>query len=808
MKSETKVLIIGGGIAGVSTLYHLAKAGWQDAMLVERAELTSGSTWHAAGNLPHFSNSFNIMKLQQYSISLYQELARVTGASVGQHLTGAIRLAHSKERLDEFKRVAGMGEIAGLNLEVVDNDRLVELFPYLNPTGLLGGLWDPEDGHIDPTSVTNAMASLARQHGATIVRSNPVNSIERSSDGRWRVDTEKGLITAEVIVNAAGFRANEVAQMMGHQLPMCSMEHQYLVTDAIDELRDRPGMLPMLRDPDVSYYLRQEGKGLIVGPYEPGGIPWAVDGVPAAFGQELLQPALERLEDILGTAMEQVELVAKGGIKTVINGPVTYTPDGHPLVGPVPGVDNCYCITGFNFGIVQGGGAGHFMSQWIMDGHPELDLFELDPRRFGDYADHEYTVAKATEVYANEYQLGQPNEYAMRSAMRGQKVGPLYEQHKAANAVFGAYYGWERPSWFALPGEEPVEQHSFSRGHWDGAIRAECEAVMNDVGLLDLSPFTKFEVSGADALAFLDSISPNRLPTEAGGIALAHPLMPDGGVAWELSAVKLQNGSYYMMGPATGERLIEDWLRAREGRFADLQLRNVTAEWGSLVIAGPKARKLLQTLTDADVSNEAFPWFTGQEITVAGVPLRALRMNFVGELGWELHHPIEQQRQLYDALISAGQKFSLRHFGLRAMDSMRMEKAYPIWGPELNTEFSVLQSGLSFFVKLDKGDFEGRHSVAAEKAHGPSHRLVLLDVEPGEADAMGSEPVFDGSEIVGQTSSGAYGYRLNKSLALAFVRTDKATNGTLLSIQILGARRSATVSTRCLYDQAGNKMKA
>ncbi len=808
MKSETKVLVIGGGIAGVSTLYHLAKAGWTDVMLVEKLELTSGSTWHAAGNLPHFSTSFNIMKLQQYSISLYQQLARDTGQSVGHHMTGAVRLAHTKERLDEFKRVVGMGQLADLRLEMVDNDRLKELYPYLDTTGLLGGLWDPDDGHIDPTSVTNAMAGLARQAGATIVRNNPVTAIRQLQDGRWEVTTEKGVITAEKIVNAAGFRANEIAAMIGHQLPMCSMEHQYLVTAAIPELEAHSSMLPMLRDPDVSYYLRQEGKGFILGPYEKGGLPWAVDGVPEAFGQELLQPALDRLEDIIGAAMEQVELIGKGGVRTVINGPITYTPDGHPLIGPVHGYDNYYACTGFNFGIVQGGGAGHFMSQWIMNGHPDLDLWELDPRRFGEYASHAYTVAKCTEVYANEYQLGQPNEYAMRPEMRMQKVGPIHASQQAKNAVFGAYYGWERPSWFALPGQVAAEAHSFSRGNWDGAVRAECEAVARHVGLLDLSPFVKYEISGDDAFAFLDGISPNKLPTQAGGIALAHPLMADGGVAWELSVTRLQSGAYYMMGPAAAELMIDDWLRARARAFQNLNLKNITAAWGTLVIAGPKARELLSRLTHADVSNEAFPWFTGQEIEVAGVPVRALRMNFVGELGWELHHPIECQAELYKALVEAGTPLSLTHFGLRAMDSMRLEKAYPVWGRELTPEFSALASGLGFFIKTDKGDFEGKAAVVAERARPSSHRLVLMEVEAGEADAMGSEPVYQGDKVVGQTSSGGYGYRIGKSLAMAFVERAAATAGNVLHVGILGERKTAVVVKGCAYDPAGARMKS
>lgn len=806
MKNTTDVLIIGGGIAGVSTLYHLTKLGWTDVMLTEKLELTSGSTWHAAGNLPHFSNSYNVMKLQQYSIALYAKLKKETG-TVDHHQTGAVRLAHTQDRMDEFQRVVAMSEIAGLNLKIIDNDELKELYPFLDTTGLVGGMWDPDDGHIDPSSITNTMAAAAREAGATIVRNNPVSAIEQLENGRWKVTTEKGVIDAGIIVNAAGFRCNEVAEMVGHQLPVTSMEHQFVVTDNIPELEALDKMVPMLRDPDVSYYLRQEGNGFILGPYEKGGIPWATDGVPAAFGQELLQPDLDRIEEIMCTAMEQVEIITHAGVKTVVNGPITYTPDGHPLIGPVHGFDNYFVCTGFNFGIVQGGGAGHFMSQWIVNGHPELDLFELDPRRFGDYANHDYTVAKATEVYANEYQLGFPNEYAMREAKRNNKQSAIYEDHKAANAVFGAYFGWERPSWFAEEGQEPVEQHSFRRGNWFEAVEKECKLVENHVGLQDLSPFTKFEISGDNAFAYLDAMSPNKLPTKVGQIALSHPLTKEGGVAWEFSITLLENGSYYLMGPAAGELLIEDWLRTRLPKDGSVTLKNITRDYGTLVLAGPDARNVLSQVTDADLSNEAFPWFSGQEIEVAGVKVRALRMNFVGELGWELHHPIEGQKALHDALMEAGKSFNIGYFGMRAMDSLRLEKGYPMWGHDLNVEFSVLESNLGYFVKLDKGDFEGKEALVKEKEAGLKKKAVLIELHDTSVDAcVGMEPVYSDGKIVGQVSSGGYGYRCGKSLALAYVDTQYLDAE--LSVKVLGDVYKASVLKKIPYDPTGAKLKA
>ncbi|MGH1543390.1 MAG: GcvT family protein [Arenicella sp.] len=821
MKNKTDVLVIGGGIAGVSTLYHLTQMGWTDVMLTEKIELTSGSTWHAAGNLPHFSNSYNILKLQQYSIDLYSRLEELTGQSVDHHQTGAVRLAHTQDRMDEFERVVAMSDLAGLDLEMISLERLKELYPFLNTDGLLGAMWDPADGHIDPTSVTNAMAAGARAGGATIVRNNPVEAIEQQDDGRWLVTTPQGVIDAGIIVNAAGFRGNEVAAMVGHQLPMISMEHQFIVTDNLEELEQRDTMLPMLRDPDVSYYLRQEGKGFILGPYEKGGIPWATDGVPAAFGQELLQPSLDRIEDILCTAMEQVEIVAQAGIKTVVNGPITYTPDGHPLIGPVHGYDNYFVCTGFNFGIVQGGGAGYFMAQWIVDGHPELELFELDPRRFGDYADHDFSIAKATEVYANEYQLGYPNEYAMRPAVRGKKKSSIYETQKSKNAVFGAYYGWERPSWYAPEGMEPIENHSFRRGNWFEPVAAECKHVQEKVGILDLSPFTKFEISGAKAKEWLQSFSPNYIPGKAGEIALSHPLTEGGGVAWEFSITKLENDSYYMMAPAAAELLIEDWLNQRMPSDGSVTLKNITQDYGTLVLAGPDARKVLSKITDANVSHEAFPWFTGQEINVAGVPVRALRMNFVGELGWELHHPIEHQQALYDALIEAGNEFEIADFGLRAMDSMRIEKGYPMWGHDMNTEFTVLESNLGWFVKFDNNNFEGKAALEKQKESGIRYKLVVLELHNTLVDAAsGMEPVYFNKQVIGQVSSGCYGHRTQKSLALAYIDTNvfdlekmslidtTGCDSSGLTVRVLGDHYSASVTSGCVYDPKGVCLKS
>nr|WP_067285651.1 FAD-dependent oxidoreductase [Marinobacterium profundum] len=800
MTTHSKVLVIGGGIAGVSTLYHLAKRGCTDIALVERTELTAGSTWHAAGNLPHFSTSINVMRLQQYSIDLYQRLEAETGQAVGHHKTGALRLAHTQERFEEFQRVAGMADICGLDFKLLKPEELQEYHPFLQTHDLVGGLWDPDDGHIDPTSVTNAMAKGARELGAKIHRNSPVSAISRDAKGVWQVETPQGILTADIIVNAAGFRANEVAAMIGHKLPMASMEHQYLVTEGVQEIADCGRELPMVRDPDVSYYLRQERDGFILGPYEPDGLPCWVDGVPPDFGQELFEPSLDRLEDIIATAMEQMPLLEKAGVQTVINGPITYTPDGHPLIGPIAGIDNYFVCTGFNFGIVQGGGAGHFMSQWILDGHPEIDLWELDPRRFGDYANARYSVAKACEVYAHEYANGFPYEYENRSAGRPAKTTPAYARLKENGGVFGARYGWERANWFAPEGVTGADTLSYRRGNWFETVGQECRAVRESVGLLDLSAFAKFEVSGPGAEAYLDQLSTNRLPGKVGAIALTYMVSNTGRIRAEFTITRLAEDRFYLVSAAGAHSHDWDELRRRLPADGSVTLKDETARYGTLVLAGPRARDLLAKLTSADLGNEAFPWLNARDIEVAGAPVRALRVNYVGERGWELHHPIEYQLGLYDALMEAGSEFGIRNFGLRAMDSLRLEKAYPMWGHELTCENTPIEAGLEFFVKTEGRSFTGRDALAGQRIEGTGVRLAYLEIDARDADAFTFEPVLADGKVVGAVSSGAYAHTLGKSLAFAYLKIAQTVPGTELEVLILGERCAARVIDAPAFD--------
>ncbi len=807
--THTAVAIIGGGIVGVSTAYHLARKGQTSVTVLERAELTSGSTWHAAGNLPHFHGSYNMIRLQQYGKALYKQLEKDTGQSVGLHWTGALRLAHTDQRVDEFERVAAMGRSLGLDMQMIDAARAKELHPFLDTDGLRGLLWDPVDGHVDPTILTHALAGEARKRGVVFKRNSPVLGITRGQSGQWLLETTAGVIEAEQLVIAAGFRSPEVAAMLGLKIPLANMEHQYLVTDAIPELVAHGREVPMVRDPDDSYYLRQERQGFILGPYEHCGKPWAVDGVPPTFGQELLAPDLDRIEDIVAQAMERTPILLPAGIKTIVNGPITYTPDGSPLIGPVAGVDGLFLNTGSGFGIVQGGGSGKLCAEWLLHDETEWDMWELDPRRFGSHYSKEQTIEKCVELYNHEYDAGTPYEYEMRPAARGIKTTQSTNRHEAARAVFFARYGWERAAWYAPEGSERVEQHSFRHGNWFEPVRAECAAARDAVALLDLTPFSKWDVRGPGARAHLDTVGANPAPAKVGAVALTHALNHDGGVRSEFTVTCLADDHFYVVSAAAAEDHDSDVLREGLPTDGSVQVQRCTDQWGCLLLTGPHARTVLASLTDSPLENASFRWLTGQTITVAGIELRALRVSFVGELGWELHHPIAQQGALWDALMQAGAAQGIRPIGLRAMDCLRIEKFYRNWRSDLNTEFSLLEAGMERFCKLDDDRvFRGKQALFAESRAAPKQALVLLEVDTQDAHCLGSEPVLADGTIIGITTSGAFGMRVQRSLAVAYVAAEYAVQGRQLQVDLLGQRRSATVHREPLYDAANARLRA
>ncbi len=805
MKTHARVVVIGGGVVGCSTLYHLVKIGWDDVVLVERDELTSGSTWHAAGNCPTFSTSWNLLKWQRYSNNFYGRLAAEVDYPINYSVTGSIRLAQSRERMEEFHHVAGMARAQGIEFEILAANEMKDRYPFLELHDLEGGLWDPHDGDIDPSQATQAFAKGARDGGAEIYRFNPVEAIERSPGGEWLVHTKNGTITCQKVVNAAGYRGAEVGALVGLSLPIVSLQHQYLVTEPIPELDGRDHKLPLLRDPDDSYYLRQERAGLLLGPYEWDATPAWPQGVPADFGMELYPDDLDRLERYIERAIGRVPILGTAGVQRVVNGPIPYTPDGLPLIGPAFGLDDFYLCCAFSFGIAQAPGAGKVMAEILVDGEPEWDLWALDPRRFTDYANVAYTTAKAVELYQREYDIIFPCDE--RPAGRPAKTTPLYDRLKAKGAQFGARGGWERATWFAPDGEAAENRPSFHRTNWFEAVGQECRAVREGVGVLDLGGFAKFEVGGPGAAAFLDHLIAGRLPG-IGRISLSYFCSPKGGIVSEVTITRWAEDRFYLCAASAAETHDHQWMAQRLPNDGRVTITNVTARSGTLILAGPRARDVLGQVTDADLSNQAFPWLSAREIEIGFTKLLALRINYVGELGWELHVPVECLAPVYEAVMAAGAQHGIKDFGMYALDSLRLEKCYRAWKVDMTHEYTPLDAGLDRFVQLDKPDFVGRAALLKQRQEGVPERFVPLLVEDGDAEAPFCASVLQGDEVVGLVTSGGYGHSLQKSIALAYVRRDLAEPGRELEIEVYGTRRKAVVAEEPLYDPKNQRLRA
>ena len=808
MTEHARVVVIGGGVVGCSCLYHLAALGIKDALLLERDELTSGSTWHAAGNLPTFSASWSILKLQKYSAALYRKLAASAENPINYHLTGSVRLAHGRNRMDEFHHVKSMAKANGLEYEILSPSDLKDRYPLIETHDLQGALWDPLDGDIDPSQLTQALAREARLLGGTIRRHTRVTALAQKPNGEWLVTTDKGEITAEIIVNAAGFRAGELMAMVGRHLPTVVMSHQYLVTEDVPELTSRgDARLPLLRDPDTSYYLRQEREGFILGPYEWKATPMWLDGMPDDFANQLWNDDFERLEKYIEDAMARVPALSRAGIKRGVNGPIPYSPDGNPYIGPEPGLRNFFHCNTFSFGITQGGGAGKALAEWVVHGKTEWDLWSLDRRRYGDYATTDYTVAKAIEVYQNEYASSFP--YEERPAGRPLRTSPLYETLKAKGARFGARGGWERAVYLDLKGDVPPDTHSFRRENvWHGAVAEEVRAVRERVGILDLPGFTKYELKGPGASKHLDYLSCSKLPSQ-GRVSLAYALTEDGKLWSEFTITRLGEDHFYIISAAIAATHDMDLLRQGLPADSAITVKDVTADFGTLIIAGPRARDVLAQVTKADLSNAGFPWLTAQYIETVSGRCLAMRVNYVGELGWELHAPVAQLPSLYAAIWAAGAAYDIRDFGLYAMDSLRVDKCYRGWKSDLESGYTPLEASLDRFVDVTKPDFVGKVALAAEHARGPAQRFVpLIFDKDGDSEAPYCAQVFDGETNVGLTTSGVWSHTLNKSVALAYVKADKATPGTKLQVNVLGTMRTATVHAEPLYDPKNQRLRA
>ncbi len=801
MKSHAQVAIIGGGISGCSLLYHLTQLGWTDVVLIEKNELTAGSTWHAAGLCTHFAYNPTIMNMRAYSVRTYKEFD-----DVDFHECGAMRVTAREDRMDEFRYVQDVGRIAGYSFNIVGSDDIPALHPLARTEGLIGGIYEPNDGHVDPSQATQAFAKRARDAGAEIYRQNPVMDIQRNADDCWRIETKDGSIEAEIIVNCAGTWAREIGDMMGVDLPIVPMLHQYLVTEGIPEVDALERELPIFRDPDQSWYSRQERDGMIIGPYERPAAPWAVDGVPPEFGMDLLPPDLDRIEDIVAHAMERIPVLAEAGIKTIVNGPITFTPDGNTLIGPVYGMRDAWLLTGTSMGVMEGGGAGKLLAEWMTSGAPSMDVLGIDSRRFGGFAEtRSYRLEKATECFERQFAIHYPNEELPDA--RPCIKPPSYDRQSERGAQFGFAYGWERANWFATDAVPAGQVPSWRRNNWFGAVREECRAVQEHAGLFELSAFSKFEISGGGALDMLDNLGSNKPPEKDGGLCLTYTLTPEGGIESEFTVTRLARDRFYLVSAAAARRRDHDLLMGAKPPDGSAVVEDVTEEWGVLALAGPRARDILSSMTTSDLSNDAFPWLSAQEISVAGVSVRAIRVSYVGELGWELHHSTQDQAILYDALLAAGEPHGMKPCGVYAMNSLRLEKGYRGWGADLTTEKTPLESGLHPFVKLEGRGFNGKDATLARSRENPGWRMMLLSVGTTDVDVFGLHPVLLNGEVVGVTSSGGYGHRVGMSLALAYLRTDVAMDAEL-RISILAETFSAEILERVPYDPTNARMRA
>jgi dimethylglycine dehydrogenase len=808
--TRAKVVIIGGGAVGVSSLYHLARAGWADCVLLEKNELTAGSTWHAAGNVPTFSSSWSIMNMQRYSAELYRTLGETVDYPMNYHVTGSIRLAHSAERLQEFERVVGMGRYQGMDLKILTPEQIKDYYPFLETHDLTGALYDPNDGDIDPAQLTQALAKGARQLGARIERFCPATGVRREGD-EWVVQTHKGDIRCEFVVNAAGYYAREVGKWFGRDVPMMVMSHQYMLFDTVPEVEERTKAvghkLPLLRDVDSSYYLRQEKNGFNLGPYERNcKAHWIAsdDPFPEDFSFQLFPDDLERLEWYITDAMARVPMLEKAPLTKVINGPIPYTPDGNPLIGPMPGVPNAFEACVFTFGICQAGGAGKVLAEWITEGATEWDMWSCDPRRFTGFEDEAYCIAKGMEVYGHEYAMHFPHH--AWPAGRGKKLSAVHGRTAALGAQYGAYNGWERALWYARAGDDTTEAgtQTWNReGPWFGAVKAECEAVRDAAGILDLPGFSRFVIKGEGAADWLARQITGKVPN-VGRLGLAYFADDKGRIVTEMSVARLAEDELLLITAATAQGHDREWL-ARHLE-ASLTLTEHTADWSTQILTGPKSREILAAVSDSDLTKG---WLTFQTAHVARAEVFLMRVSFAGELGWEIHSRVADTPVVYDAVMAAGKPLGLRPFGMFALNSLRIEKGYRAWKGDLSTDYTVLQGGLERFVDWAKPDFRGKAALAAQKQAGVTKQFVTLTVESDVFDPPYMSTIWQDGVIVGETTSGYFGHRVGKCIALGMLRADLCVPGTALSVEIFGVQCRAEVQADApLWDAKNERIRA
>ncbi len=811
MKSRTRVVVIGGGIAGCSTLYHLTEEGWSDVVLIERDELTSGTTWHSAAQVTNFGMNQTMVGLKTHSVNLYKKLRDDPEYPVGYHHgDGGIRLANTPEQMQGYRHFASMARGMGVEFEVIDAEECARRHPLISTENLLGGLWDGQDGDIDPAQLCQALAFHARKAGAEVYRHTAVTGLTQHSDDTWTVQTDKGDIDADIVVNAGGYRVNEVGAMMGVHHPVASMEHQYFVTEDIPAIAEAGHRMPLLRCPISDYYSRQEKNGLLVGFYEQDCKPWGMDGISPSFANDLCPDDLDRVMDVLEGAFARMPALTEVGIKRIVNGPITYTIDGAPLVGPIPGKRNAFCIIGLRAGVGEGGGHGWLLAQQIVHGEAQYDTWCIDPRRFTGHANVEMTVLKAIEDYQNEFRFHFPHEH--RPAGRPAKTTPLTPILAAEGAEFTVVNGWERVDYIKpTPDFHPTLNFDFDEAF--DVIAAEVRNVVENVGLCEVNGFNRFEITGADRHRFLDRMFCGTVTKRDGRVGLGYLLNHHGRLKGEATVANLpasdRGPARVWYGSAAAAEFHDmDWLTAHLHADEDVQIRSLTNDQTILVLAGPKARDVLSACARGDWSRQAFPWLSVRECFVGFAPATVMGVSFSGELAYEIHVPNAALYAAYLALRDAGTAHGLQLFGARAVDSMRMEKGFLHWKADIITEFDPFETGLARFVNLDKGDFLGRDALLELHKAGPVRQLVSLEIGNTTTPAHGGASLMDGNTVVGTITSGDWGHRTGKNLAYAFVEPRMAAVGTTMPLDLCGTMVDATVIAPSPYDPTFARMKS
>ena len=802
MKTTTQVCVIGGGVVGCSVLYHLTKLGWTDVMLIERSELTSGSTWHAAGGFHTLNSDTNMAALQGYTIGLYKELEEITGLSCGLHHVGGITLADTPERFDMLKAERAKHRYMGLHTEILTPAEIAERAELVNLEGIIGGLYDPLDGHLDPSGTTHAYAKAARMAGAEIELHCKVNGLSQRPDGTWDVMSEKGKIHAEHVVNAAGLWAREVGAMAGVYLPLLPMAHQYIVTDDLPEIYERGAEFPHVLDPAGESYLRQEGRGLCIGFYEQPCEPWALDGTPWEFGHELLPDNLDKVSDSIEFAYRRFPVLERAGVKTVIHGPFTFAPDGNPLVGPVPGLRNYWSACAVMAGFSQGGGVGLTLAQWMVEGEPERDVTGLDVARYGNWVTPGYTAPKVIEFYQKRFSVSYPNEE--RPAARPHRTTPMYDIFNDLGAVWGHQFGLEVPNYFAQGDEPRYETPSFVRSDAFGATGREVRAVREGVGINEVQNFGKFAVNGPNARAWLDRIMAGRVPKE-GRLTLTPMLAPSGRLIGDFTISCLGPETFQLTASYGAQAIHQRWFEQHieEG----VTVTNISDTLTGFQLAGPKSPEVLQACTSADVA--ALPFLGVAPMVVGQVQCTVQRVSYTGDLGYEIYCNHMDQRALWQVLWAAGEAHGITPFGMRAMMSLRLDRFFGAWLREFSPDYTPAETGLDRFISFKKiSDFIGRAAAEKERETGPARKLAAFIVEAHNADVHGYEPVWIDGEVQGFCTSGGYSHHAEKSVALALIPAAKAAEGLEVEIEILGEMRPARLTTTPLFDPDGTRLRS